>query len=88
MKAFVKLFKCFFILMKNIYYIVLLRNKINKIDKACFTVCLCLLYSLLWFSNPDFLNYNLEVFGSKKTKGPKQDSQNWCRSVMFNEGEP
>ena len=30
----------------------------------------------------------LEVFGSKKTKGPKQDSHIRLRSPMVQEGEP
>ena len=31
---------------------------------------------------------NLKVFGSNKTKGPKQDYQNWLRSPMSEGGEP
>jgi len=32
--------------------------------------------------------YNLKIFGSKKTKGPKQDNQNLLRSPMSGGGEP
>jgi len=31
---------------------------------------------------------NLKVFGSNKTKGPKQDSQNRLRLLMPDVGEP
>jgi len=31
---------------------------------------------------------NIKAFGSNKTKGPKQDSQNWQRSSMPTGGEP
>ena len=32
--------------------------------------------------------YNLKIVGIKKTKGPKQDSQNLLRSPMSGGGEP
>ena len=78
-------------ILKNINNLVFTCNKnvdINCVRTPRFLINLHRLRSLLKYKKCTRKPNNINIFGSNKTNGPKQDSQNWLRTSIPERREP